>query len=234
MIPAIIAGAVAAGSIASSLYNSSKDREAREDMVNRLGEMKAQSDNQYDQILRDITSYYKGRGSLGTAQDVNAYKQAIADYNPDDFIYKQGKTFDETYNKTRDDFLNPYMQTIIGDEVANVQHSAAGAGLGRGSGAAQAIAQAVAEKENELFKEAQQEYKDDRSFEYQKYNDYARQMQEALNQKRAATDTKLTMQGNLAQDYYNVMDSRQADLLRAQQDKLGTQASYSTAMAGLY
>lgn len=234
MIPAIIAGAVAAGSIASSLYNSSKDREAREDMVNRLGEMKAQTDNQYDQILRDITSYYKDRGSLGTAQDVTAYKDAIAGYNPDDFIYKQNKTFDETYNKTRDDFLNPYMQTIIGDEVANVQHSAAGAGLGRGSGAAQAIAQAVAEKENELFKEAQQEYKDDRSFEYQKYNDYARQMQEALNQKRAATETKLTMQGNLAQDYYNVMDSAQADKLRAQQDKLATGATYSTAMAGLY
>ena len=234
MIPAIIAGAVAAGSIASSLYNSSKDREARADLVDRLDKMKTQSDNQYDEILRDIAGYYDRRGSLGTAQDASAYKKAIEGYNPDDFIYKQDKTFDETYNKTRDDFINPYMQTIIGDEVANVQHSAAGAGLGRGSGAAQAIAQAVAEKENELFKEAQQEYKDDRNFEYQKYNDYARQMQEALNQKRAATDTKLTMQGNLAQDYYNVMDSAQADKLRAQQDKLATGATYSTAMAGLY
>jgi hypothetical protein len=231
MIPAIIAGAVAAGSIASSLYNGSKDREARSDMVNRLGEMKAQSDNQYDQILRDIAGYYDRRGSLGTAQDASAYKQAIADYNPDSFVYTPTEF---SYNKTRDDFINPYMQTIIGDEVANVQHSAAGAGLGRGSGAAQAIAQAVAEKENELFKEAQQEYKDDRNFEYQKYNDYARQMQEALNQKRAATDTKLTMQGNLAQDYYNVMDSAQADKLKAQQDKIATGATYSTAMAGLY
>ena len=72
------------------------------------------------------------------------------------------------------------------------------------------------------------------SFEYQKYNDYAKQMQEALNQKRAATETKLTMQGNLAQDYYNVMDSAQADKLKAQQDKIATGASYSTAMAGLY
>lgn len=143
MIPAIIAGAVAAGSIASSLYNSSKDREAREDMVNRLGEMKAQSDNQYDQILRDITSYYENRGSLGEAKDVTAYKDAIAGYNPDSFVYTPSEF---TYNKTRDDFLNPYMQAIVGDEVANVQHSAAGAGLGRGSGAAQAIAQAVAEK----------------------------------------------------------------------------------------
>lgn len=59
-------------------------------------------------------------------------------------------------------------------------------------------------------------------------------MQEALNQKRAATETKLTMQGNLAQDYYNVMDSAQADKLKAQQDKLATGATYSTAMAGLY
>jgi hypothetical protein len=44
----------------------------------------------------------------------------------------------------------------------------------------------------------------------------------------------MTMQGNLANDYYSVMDARQADLIRAQQDKFGTNATYSTAMAGLY
>ena len=56
----------------------------------------------------------------------------------------------------------------------------------------------------------------------------------AKNAKRAATDTKIALQGNLAQDYYGAMDAAQADRLRAQQDKIATGATYSTAMAGLY
>lgn len=186
-------------------------------------------------MMKGIGDYYDQRGSLGTAADTEAYRKLVSGYKPEDYVLDLNDPDNQfTYTKTRDDFLNPYMKTIIGDEVAQVQHSAAGAGIGRGSGAAQAIAKAVAERENELYKEAQQEFKDDRNFAYDKYSDYIRNMQENLNQKRAAMDTKISMQGNLANDYYNVMDARQADLIKAQQDKMATAAQYSTAMAGLY
>ena len=59
-------------------------------------------------------------------------------------------------------------------------------------------------------------------------------MQDALAQKRAATESKIAMQGNLAQDYYGVMDSRQADLLKARQDRMSANQQYDMAMAGLY
>ena len=231
MIPALVAAGVAAASLIGNQVNAANERANREAGRNYLSRQNAQANIEYGKMMNDINEYYNNRGSLGNAQDVADYKSAIANYNPNDYVYTPGEF---EYTKTRDDFLNPYMAQIIGDETAQVQHSAAGAGLGRGSGAAQAIAKAVAEKENELYKEAQQEYKDDRSFEYNKYSDYIRQQQEALNQKRAAMDTKISLQGNLAQDYYNTMDARQSDLLKARQDKLATNATYSNAMAGLY
>lgn len=235
MVPALVAAGVAAASLINNQINASNERQARDNARAALSRQQQEAGYQYDQMMKGINDYYDRRGGLGTAKDVEDYRAAIAGYDPDSYVLDLNDPKNQfTYGKTRDDFLNPYMNQIIADETAQVQHSAAGAGLGRGSGAAAAIAKAVAEKENELYREAQQEFKDDRNFEYDKYSDYIRNMQENLNQKRAAMDTKMTMQGNLANDYYSVMDARQADLIRAQQDKFGTNATYSTAMAGLY
>lgn len=231
MVPAIIAGAVAAGTIASNLYNSSKDREAREAARSALADQQGASQYDYKQILDSIDTYYKNRGSLGSAQDVKDYKAAIAGYDPNAFVYDRGEF---NYNKTANDFINPLRDKIVANEIAGVQHSAAGAGLGRGSGAAEAIAQAVADKDEELYRLAQEDYRDDRDFAYRKYSDYANAMQQKLDTLRAATDTKMTLQGNLAQDYYNVMDSEMSDKLKLKQDKIATDATYAQAMAGLY
>ena len=231
MIPALIAGGVAAASLLSNYMNSKAERNAKRDARAQLGQSQTATANEYDKMMRDIDSYYANRGSLGTAQDVNDYKAAIEGYDPNAFVYDRGE-FD--YNKTANDFINPLRDKIVANEVAGVQHSAAGAGLGRGSGAAEAIAQAVADKDEELYKIAQQDYRDDRDFAYKKYSDYAQAMQNKLDTLRAATDTKIALQGNLAQDYYGVMDSAQADRLKARQDKLAADMTYSQAMAGLY
>ena len=231
MIPALIAGGIAAASLISNMYNSNQDRKSRQNAVNKLSEQQRATDNEYSQMLRDIDSYYNGRGSLGNAQDVTAYKDAIAGYDPNKFVYDRGE-FD--YGKTANDFITPLRDKIVANEVAGVQHSAAGAGLGRGSGAAEAIAQAVADKDEELYRLAQEDYRDDRDFAYKKYSDYAQAMQNKLDTLRSATDTKIALQGNLANDYYSTMDAAQADRLKARQDKLATDATYAQAMAGLY
>lgn len=231
MIPALIAGGIAAASLISNMYNSSADREARKDALNRLAGDQTASNAEYTKMLQGIDQYYKDRGSLGKAEDVTAYRDAIRGYDPNDYVYNPTEF---SYNKTANDFINPMRDKIVANEIAGVQHSAAGAGLGRGSGAAEAIAQAVADKDLELYKQAQEDYRDDRDFAYRKYSDYTAAMQNKLNQLRAATDTKLTMQGNLANDYYATMDSAQSDRLKAQQDKIATNATYAQAMAGLY
>ena len=231
MLPAILGLAATAGTMGADLYSSYKDRESRSKGREWARGQRDVAAADYDRILNEIENYYNERGSMGTQADVDAYRAAIEGYDPNSFVYNRGEF---GYDKTREDFLNPYYDQIIADTAGKVQQTAAGAGLGRGSGAAMNIADAIVKKNEELYKDAQAMYESDRDFEYKKYNDYATAMQDALNQRRAATDTKIAMQGNLANDYYSVMDARQADRLRAQQDKMNTIATYNNAIAGLY
>ena len=233
MIPALVAGGLAAATLLSNNMQANEDARRRDKARVRLAKQQQQQDNEYMKMLSDIGQFYDRRGSLGSADDVQSYREAISGYDPEDFVYNRGK-FSDTYDKTREDFINPYMDAIIGDTASTVQHTAAGAGLGRGSGAATAIADAVAKKNDELIRTAQRDYESDRDFAYKEYDDYARAMQEALNTKRAGLEKKISMTGNLAQDYFDVMDARQADELKARQDKMSADTAYANAMAGLY
>jgi hypothetical protein len=47
-------------------------------------------------------------------------------------------------------------------------------------------------------------------------------------------DSKISLTGNLANDYVSTMDAQMSDMLKAKQDRIGSQTSYATAMAGLY
>lgn len=238
MIPLIAAGVMAAGSIAGSAISAhyadkaaQAEREARERAAETLRQQGALSNTEYNNIIGDINRYYAQRGSLGSAQDVNAYKQAIADYNPNDYAADIG---DFSYDKTKEDFLNPYYSRIIGDTANSIQHSAAGAGLGRGTGAALNIAKGVSEKSDELYRTAMQDYTQDRNFAYQQYQDRIANNQARLNALNSASQYKIGLQGTLAQDYYNTMDSRQSDYLKAKQDQMSAKSAYDTAIVGLY
>ena len=234
-LPVAVGLGVMAANLIGNQLNSAAEQEQKEQGRAYLRGAQSSANSAYSNIINGLDAYYKQRGSLGTEQDAAKYKQAIEGYDPNSFVYTPGQFNAADYGVgSREDYINPYYDQIIGDTAAQVQHTAAGAGIGRGSGAAQAIATEVAQKNNELWKEANQEYKDERNFAYNQYSDYIQNMQNALNAKRAATDTKLTMQGNLANDYYNVMDSAQSDRLKALQDQIATNSTYSTAMAGLF
>lgn len=240
MIPLIIAGAAASvagglGSAAIQGYYADKaakrEAEARKEAANQLRQSGQLTDAQYNQLIGQINQYYSNRGSLGTQGDVNAYKQAIAEYRPADFAADVGEF---SYGKTKEDFINPYYSAIIGDTANQIQHTAAGAGLGRGTGAALNIAQGVASKSDELYRTAMQDFQNDRTFEYQKYSDAIRNNQNRLNALNQATQYKIGLQGDLANDYFNTQDSRMSDLMQAQQDRLNAQVGYASAISGLY
>lgn len=196
--------------------------------------MKAQgqlTDAEYGKMINEINQYYNTRGSLGTRSDVNDYRSAIQNYNPEDYVADESQF---NYDKTKEDFLNPYYAQIIGQTRDELQHTAAGAGLGRGTGAALNIAKGVAEKSDELYNTAISEYKDDRDFAYKQYTDAITNAQSRLNALREGTQYKMGLQGNLAQNYFDTMDARQSDLMAANQDKLNAQVAYGNALAGLY
>ena len=205
--------------------------EAREKAAQELKAQGQITDAEYNNIINQINQYYNTRGSLGTQGDVNAYKKAIADYNPNAYVATDPGF---NYGKTKEDFINPYYSAIIGDTANQIQHTAAGAGLGRGTGAALNIAKGVSEKSDELYRTAMQDFQNDRTFEYQKYQDAIKNNQNALNALRSGTEYKIGLQGNLASDYYGTQDSRMSDVLKAQQDKLNAQQTYANAISGLY
>lgn len=225
-------------SAAASMYSANKksqaseeaaekEYESRKQAINELRRQGQITDTEYNNMLQEVQDYYANRGSLGTQEDVNNYKADIEGYNPEDYVY-DFKDFD--YDKTKEDFLNPYYSKIIGDTRNQLQHSAAGAGLGRGTGAALNIAKGVAEKEDELYKTAMEEYNKDRAFEYQKYADAITNNQNKLNAIREGTQYKIGLEGDLANDYYNTQDQAMADALKVKQDQLNAKTAYTTAI----
>jgi hypothetical protein len=232
----VAAAAIMAGTgLLGNLIASHNDAESRENGRRYLTTMQGSTDSKYADILNDIERYYDKRlGAFGNADDVANYRGLVDAYDPNQMYYTPGEFDTEKAVGSVNDYVNPYYQQIIGDTAEQVQHTAAGAGVGRGSGAAYQIAKEVAEKNRELYNDAYGRYKDARDFEYSKYNDYIRNMQNALEQRRAAMDSKISLTGNLANDYVSTMDAQMSDMLKAKQDRIGSQTSYATAMAGLY
>lgn len=240
MVPLIVAGAAASvlGNLGGAWIQghyadeaSKREADARKEAAAQLRADGQITDAQYNQLISQINQYYNSRGSLGTQQDVNQYKAAIQGYNPEDYAADVGEF---NYDKTQEDFVNPYYSQIIADTRDTIQHSAAGAGLGRGTGAALNIAKGTAEKSDELYRTAQEAYRDDRNFAYQTYIDAIQNNQNRLNALRSGTEYKIGLQGDLAQDYYNTQDSRMSDIMQAQQDRLNAKAGYASAIAGIY
>lgn len=239
MVPLLIAAGVGAaatigGSAIQGYYAdkaSEREANARKEAAAELKKQGQLTDAEYGKMINEINQYYNTRGSLGTRSDVNDYRSAIQNYNPEDYVAEdQGFNFD----KTKEDYINPYYAQIIGQTRDELQHTAAGAGLGRGTGAALNIAKGVAEKSDELYNTAMSEYRDERDFAYKQYTDAITNAQNRLNALREGNQYKMGLQGNLAQNYFDSMDARQSDLMAANQDKLNAQVAYGNALAGLY
>lgn len=242
MAPLIAAGIAAGASLAGSGLQAYTQYKANQEALKAKKEAAAElrnqgqlTDNEYRDVIANIENYYSNRGGLGQASDVEAYRNAVRSFNPEDYVDSSDSTrFEDTFNKTREDFVNPYYAQIMADTTSQLQHTAAGSGLGRGTGAALNIAKGVTEKSDELYRTAMQDYQNERNFAYQKYQDAITNNQNRLNSLLGAKTTQMQMQGNLANDYYDVMDQAQADRIAAEQDRLNSKTSYSTAMAGLY
>lgn len=231
-VGAVIGGSLGALAGVFSAWEQEEDAKAKRKI---LEDAKYKFNLTQDEIETMMAAYYDNPDNfLGTQEDVQAYREAIKEYNPSDYVYdfREFKYTDENgREKTVDDFVNPYYDKIIGDTSKRIQHSAAGAGVGRGTGAATAIAQGVAEKEDQLYKTALDAYNQDRARSYSEWSGNIQAMQNKLNQLKAATDSQLTLKGNLASDYTDTQQQRVADEIAAKQNR--SQGNLSLANMGL-
>ena len=198
-------------------WSESSDEEEKRKILDKA---KKEYDLTQDEVEGLLAEYYDNpENFLGTAKDVSAYKKSIADYDPNAFALSKDDVTYKGFGKTVDDFMNPYYDQIIQNTSDKIQHSAAGAGVGRGTGAANAIAEGVAQKQDELYNTALNAYNTNRAQSYSEWAGQIDKMQQRLNALKSATDTKLNMQGNLAQDYTNTQGQRYADQIAAKQER---------------
>lgn len=222
-----LAGGVlgALGGVFASLSEEA-DAERKQKIIDNA---KAQFNLTQDEIDTLMDEFYTNpENFLGTQEDVEAYRNAVNSYDPNQFVY-DFEAFN--YDKDVDDFVNPYYDKIIKNTSDKVQHSAAGAGVGRGTGAANAIAEAVARKDDELYKTALQQYNTDRAQTYSEWSGNIDKMQQRLNQLKSATDTQLNNLGNLANDYTTQQQNYFSDQIASKQNR--NNANLQLASMGL-
>lgn len=215
------------------IWKHNDDRARTRRARKRVEKNKEDVDNQYASMLADLESFYDQRGSLGSKDDVAAFKQQIASYDPNEYVYSNYGKFADEYGKTVNDFVNPYYDQIIKATSDQLQHTAAGAGLGRGTGAALNIATGVAQKEDELYKTALDQYNRDRSQAYTEYSDYIKNKQAELDALNKAKAYQMDLYGSLAKDYYDTMDSEQTSKMNLRSDKIATDQGYAATLASL-
>lgn len=209
-----IAGGVAGtiGGIFKAWANSNSEKEKQE-LINRAAKEYNASADQVEAMFR---SYYATNPSLGTQTDVETYQNMVRNYDPTQYAYKPTEF---EYDKTVDDFIDPYADQVMDAAAKKVNASAAGAGLGRGTGAANAIAQREAEVYGGIYDKAQAAYNADRSQSYNEFQGYIQNMQNYLNSINANTQFQIQQTGNLAADYQNMQRQQVEDMAQLASDR---------------
>ena len=220
---AIIGGAAGLlGGIFSEYENAKNERERRE-AIEKVAQQFNMDMADAEQMLQN---YYKDNKAIGTQQDIQTYRDLVDNYDPNEFVYDY-KDFD--YDKSVDDFYGPNRQAIIDKTADAVQSRAAGAGIGRGTGGANMIAAAVADKNEDLYRDAQNALNQDRQFAYNVWNAQIQQGQNRLNQLQNAVNTQIGMYGNLAQDYQDWQSNMMQQQLDLQQNKAANKMNLALA-----
>lgn len=161
MVPLIIGGAIAAGSIASNLYNSYENRKAAEDayddIVDRAEEVSLANDADIANVRNRLQNAY-GAGA-------GKYQQALQDFLDSD-VY-QNKDFEFTGNIN--DYMDPFQQQRVQAAMTAINNSAATGGnrfssdyVNRVAGKQQALA-------NEAWKDAYDRLMRERSVQLQEW-----------------------------------------------------------------
>lgn len=215
-IAGAVGGLVSAGINAYSAYKDRKDAQRRRDNAN---EQISAWQQQAEKILRESEA---NRTQLTDEGSVNRYKAMRDSYDPSAFTLEPKKFDKSVYNV--EDYLNPNRDAIMENIAKKSQSTAAGAGLGHSSGALEAYIDAALEKDEELYREARQEMKDERAFDYGAYTDYINQQQKKLDSMQQGYRTQLeTLRGDIA------FDQQQTDATLQNRLALGNSIAQSRA-----
>lgn len=215
------AGAAAAANVFDTLITSWTNQQARED-EKRQREAKqravqnaiAQGNVTFDQMQNILNDYNSGRIRLADDSMVSQYKDLISNYQP------QTYDFDKfSYDKTVDDYIDPNAQKIAELAGLETQASQAGQGAAGGTGAMAGMGYNRWKAAEQLYKDATQQYNQDRSQAYQEYGDYIDRMQKKLDTISQGQLNKINLLAGATQNEQQQQSDYIADLLGVMGDK---------------
>lgn len=221
-------GALAGGAIglAAGLFSEYEAAESKKRKQEILAKAEQQLGVSQAELKAKADQYYAENKSIGSAKDVQTYKDLVAGYDPNEFVYDY-EDFDNNYDVNN--YYAKNKEAIIQKTSDALQSTAAGAGIGRGTGAANQIATGVANKNEELYKDALNAMNQDRNFAYNLWQANITNGQNRLNQLRSATDTQIGMYGNLANDYQNWQQQKAQTYMDLEKDKANQQLQLTLA-----
>jgi len=217
------AGAAAAANVFDTLVTSWTNQQARED-ERKQREAKqravqnaiAQGNVTFDQIQGILNDYNQGRIRLADNDTVSQLKTLMNEYQPQTYDFNK---FSDEYNKTVDDFIDPNAQKIAELAGLETQASQAGQGAAGGTGAMAGMGYNRWKAAEQLYKDATQQYNQDRSQAYQEYGDYIDRMQKKLDTISQGQLQKINMLSGAVQNEQQQQSDYIADLLGVLGDK---------------
>lgn len=236
MAPIVAAALISAGAAAAqgglNAWGASKaadaEKAAAEKKAQAIREGLQKGEASYEDLIKELETYKAGLTNYATPEMKAEYQKLISGYNPEDYVY-DFKSFDEAggFDKTVEDYLNPYVDEIVSRAGTDVLHKYGKTGMGDSGFEQMAAFRSEADKMNELYKEARADYTSDRDFAYKEYTDYITNMQNKLDKMASATGTQINLlSGAIAHDEKQESDYW-ADYMQAMTGK----ANLSTNLA---
>lgn len=231
-VPIIMAVAGAAGAAISEYNESSAAGRAKSDARKNEEQVRQWAES----LKKQVKDHYDSTRDLyGTEQDVKNYQDLARNTDFGDvfneFYDLDGDGVADTesfsFDKTAGDYYNENSQKIIGDVMKKAQGTAAAAGMGRSYDGLNSMIQAGIDKDEQLWNDAQANYRADRGQAYSEWNGYMQQKNAQYNALVNAMSGDLSVAKDLATMYQTNAQNEFEDLMNA--DIAGQQAVQTAA-----
>jgi hypothetical protein len=212
------------------------DKEARREILDTLSR---DLDISYNEIEQAFDEFYKMYIPGGTQKDAIEAASKIRKFDKifgqrlEEYGLNDPESLKFSYDKTVNDFLDPYMGNVIDASNAKVQHSAAGAGLGRSTGAAKAISENTAREYDRLYNTALNQYNTDRSQAYNEFQGYLDNANKMIDTLTRNDQWGIAQQKQLGDDFLNWQAQIAENKAGMAQDKINTKTQIGLAKAGI-
>lgn len=229
-----LGGAAIQAGAASS--RQKKAQKAVQEVIDQLGP-------EFAGVKKDIEDWYSTH-QYATEEDLNNYLNTLRstsymdqysqfyDTNNDGVVDENDlKEFD--YTGSKEDFYNKNAERILGDVIKKTQGVAASKGMGRSYDGLQAMTQAAIDKDEELWKEAFDEYSKDYDMKYRQWNDYLKQKSDMYSNYMDAFNNDLGIQKDLAGMYTDQEYNEFSDLLGLEKERMNTMAQLGAAKGSI-